>query len=211
MLIWINGPFGGGKTQVAHELHRRLPGSVVCDPELVGFGLQRMTPPALRVDFQDFPAWRQGVFEVLDRTLARLPGPVLAPMTLVVPAYFAEIIGRLRGAGHAVHHVALLADRAVVLRRLQERVVGQHLQRLVSPQWTPRRESFAVGHLDRCLDALEAPLFAHQLRTDDLSVPEVAEQVARTVGLDLLPNRSGVVGQRLQRAWTSARHIRLLD
>ncbi|MFC7616618.1 hypothetical protein ACFQV2_27315 [Actinokineospora soli] len=48
MLVWINGPFGGGKTQTAHELHRRWPGSVLCDPEHVGFGLHRMTPPALR-------------------------------------------------------------------------------------------------------------------------------------------------------------------
>jgi hypothetical protein len=34
MLLWINGPFGGGKTATAHELNRRLPGSAVCDPEL---------------------------------------------------------------------------------------------------------------------------------------------------------------------------------
>ncbi|MFB4279186.1 MULTISPECIES: hypothetical protein [unclassified Nonomuraea] len=42
MLVWINGPFGGGKTHTAHELHRRLPSSVVCDPEHVGFGLQQV-------------------------------------------------------------------------------------------------------------------------------------------------------------------------
>lgn len=52
MLLWLNGPFGGGKTQTAHELRRRLPGSVVCDPEEVGFGLHRMTPRPLRGDFQ---------------------------------------------------------------------------------------------------------------------------------------------------------------
>ncbi len=70
MLLWINGPFGGGKTQTAYGLHRRLRGSVVCDPEHVGFDLHRMTPPSLRGDFQDLPAWRQGVYEVLDMTLA---------------------------------------------------------------------------------------------------------------------------------------------
>nr|WP_245699827.1 AAA family ATPase [Streptomyces roseifaciens] len=32
MLLWINGPFGGGKTQTAYEIRRRLPGSVVRDP-----------------------------------------------------------------------------------------------------------------------------------------------------------------------------------
>lgn len=29
MLLWINGPFGGGKTRTAHEIQRRLAGSVV--------------------------------------------------------------------------------------------------------------------------------------------------------------------------------------
>ena len=51
MLVWINGPFGGGKTATADELHRRLPGSAVCDPEHVGFGMRRMLPPPLRGNF----------------------------------------------------------------------------------------------------------------------------------------------------------------
>ncbi|WP_206055066.1 hypothetical protein [Nocardia sp. CS682] len=80
MLLWINGPFGGGKTQTAYELHRRLPGSVICDPEQVGFGLHRMMPSDLRADFQSYPSWRQGVFEVLDHVLAQHDGVVIAPM-----------------------------------------------------------------------------------------------------------------------------------
>jgi hypothetical protein len=48
MLLWINGPCGVGKTVTAFELNRRLPGSVVCDPEHVGFGMHRMLPPSLR-------------------------------------------------------------------------------------------------------------------------------------------------------------------
>jgi hypothetical protein len=66
MLVWINGPFGVGKTHTAHEIRRRLAGSIVCDPELLGFGLHRMMPPALRGDFQDLEAWRHGVYEVRD-------------------------------------------------------------------------------------------------------------------------------------------------
>src|SRR5580700_9159531 len=128
MLVWINGPFGGGKTQTAHELRRRLPGSVICDPEEVGFGLHRMTPPGLRGDFQDFPAWREGVFEVLDLALRSAGGTVIAPMTLIEPAYYAEIIGRLANAGHDVRHFALLADRQVIERRLRERAIVHAIQ-----------------------------------------------------------------------------------
>lgn len=109
--MWINGPFGGGKTQTAYELMRRLPGSVVCDPERPGFGLHRMIPPALRGDFQDLAAWRQGVFEVLDLVLRKHDGTVIAPMTVVEPRYFRETVGRLRDHGHDVRHFALLASR----------------------------------------------------------------------------------------------------
>ena len=56
-----------GKTQTAHELHKRLPGSFVCDPEQLGFGIQRMTPPELRGDFQDVPLWREGIYQLLDQ------------------------------------------------------------------------------------------------------------------------------------------------
>jgi hypothetical protein len=55
MLVWINGPFGVGKTAIAFELSRRLPGSAVCDPEHLGYGMRRMLPAPLRGNFQDIP------------------------------------------------------------------------------------------------------------------------------------------------------------
>lgn len=55
---------------------------------------------------------------MLDLTLTRWRGPGIAPMTLVEPASFDDTVGRLRTAGHEVGHVALLAARATVLRRL---------------------------------------------------------------------------------------------
>lgn len=64
-------PVRVGKTQTAYEIRRRLPGSVVCDPEHIGFGLHRTLPPSLRGDFQDLAAWRQGVYEVLDLALRK--------------------------------------------------------------------------------------------------------------------------------------------
>jgi len=90
MLLWINGPFGGGKTQTAHEIQRRLPGSVICDPEHAGFGLHRMLPPELRGDFQDLVSWRQGVVEVLDLALRERDGVVsvsvcLEQRTMIIP------------------------------------------------------------------------------------------------------------------------------
>lgn len=208
MLIWINGPFGGGKTQTAYELARRLTGGVVCDPEHVGFGLHRMTPPHLRGDFQDLPAWRQGVYEVLDLALREHDGPVIAPMTLVEPAYFREIIGRLRDRGHEVRHFALLAGRATVLRRLRERGFGHALQFVAGRDAPLRRQSFAVRRLDACLARLREPEFAEQVWTDHLTIPRVADRIAASAGLTLAPNTDGALRGRLRRTLTGARHIR---
>ncbi|MET9883647.1 AAA family ATPase [Streptomyces sp. NPDC006430] len=201
MIVWLNGPFGGGKTQTAYELHRRLPGSVVCDPEHVGFGLHRMMPAALRGDFQDLPAWRHGVFEVLDlaeRHQEPGAGPVLVPMTVTEPRYFTETVGRLREAGHDVRHFALLAERETVLRRLSERGLGRGL----------KRESFAVARLDGCLEALRGPEFADHLNTDHLTVSEVAGRVAALAGLRAAPDTDGALRGRLRRALVGVRHIR---
>jgi hypothetical protein len=208
MLIWLNGPFGGGKTQTAYELHRRLPRSVVCDPEHVGFGLHRTLPPALRGDFQDLAAWRAGVVEVLDLALRKQGGTVLVPMTVVDARYFDETVGRLRVMGHDVRHFALLAEREIVLHRLRERALG-HVVGAALGRVQLRRESFAVRRLDDCLGRLRSPRFAEHVRTDSIGVSEVAEHIARMAGLDLLPDTDSAVRRRLRRAVVGLRHVRL--
>lgn len=210
MLLWINGPFGGGKTQTAFELHRRLPGSVVCDPERVGYGLHRMMPPSLRGDFQDFPAWRQGVFEVLDHVLRGHDGVVIAPMTVVEPQYFAETVGRLRSAGHDVRHFALLAERETVLRRLHDRGLGiAPLFRSVGQgDLLLRREQFAVDKLDHCLTQLAEPEFAEHIWTDTTTVTAVADRIAGTSGLRLAPDTDSRARGRLRRMVVTLRHSR---
>ncbi|WP_329300995.1 AAA family ATPase [Streptomyces sp. NBC_00659] len=209
MLLWINGPFGGGKTQTAHEIQRRLPGSVICDPEHAGFGLRRMLPPELRGDFQDLVSWRQGVVEVLDLALRERDGAVIAPMTVTNPVHFAETVGRLRELGHDVRHFTLLAERETVLRRLRERGFGRLVARVAGKDAPLRRESWAVGQLDHCLERLREPEFAEHLWTDETTVARTADRIAVLAGLTLTPNRDGVLRGRLRRARTSLRHIRL--
>ena len=119
MLLWINGPFGGGKTHAADEIGRRLAGSIICDPEDLGYGLHRMMPSELRGDFQDLAAWRHGTFEVLERLLRKHQGDVIVPMTVIEPGYLDEILRPLGENGHQVRHYTLLAERETILRRLR--------------------------------------------------------------------------------------------
>jgi hypothetical protein len=208
MLLWINGPFGGGKTQTAHEIRRRLPGSVICDPEHAGFGLRRMMPPRLRGDFQELASWRQGVVEVLDIALTRHDGVVIAPMTVTDSACFAETVGRLRELGHDVRHFTLLAERETVLRRLRERSFGHLLQYVGGRNAWKRRESWALQQLDHCLERLREPEFAEHLWTDHTTVPKTADRIAVLAGLTLRPNTEGALRTRLRQARVGARHIR---
>lgn len=208
MLLWINGPFGGGKTQTAHEIQRRLPGSVICDPEYPGFGLRRMLPPELRADFQDLVSWRQGVVEVLDLALTERDGVVIAPMTVTNPAYFAETVGRLRELGHDVRHFTLLAERETVLKRLRQRGFGHLLQYVAGKNAPLRRESWAVEQLDHCLERLQEPEFAEHLWTDHSTVPKTADRIAVLAGLRLRPNNEGALRTRLRQVGVGVRHIR---
>lgn len=194
MLIWLNGPFGVGKTQVAHELQHRLPESFICDPEHLGFALRRMTPSNLHNDFQDLPLWREGTQRTLAGLLSQTQAPVIVPMTVVVPQYHQEIVGTLREAGFEVYHFTLMASRTTLLRRLRGRGEG--------------KRSFGASQIERCLTALEAPSFARHLSTEDKRIERVAEDIAAQLGLQLryLPETLfSKLSRRLRVQWT---HIR---
>jgi hypothetical protein len=199
MLLWINGPSGVGKTATAFELNRRLPGSVICDPAHVGYGMKRMLPPSLRHTFwQDIPAWRHSVLELLRLTLAEHSGPVIAPMTLVNSGHFQEIIGRLRDDGVRLHHVALLAEPATVVRRLRARSLGRE----------PRTQPWEVEVLGEWLEQLRRPEFAQHVHTDHRTVAQVADVISRSAGLTIKPSTDGPMRAWLHRYATTVRTVR---
>jgi hypothetical protein len=65
-----------------------------------------------------------------------------------------------------------------------------------------------VARLDGCLERLNGPAFAHHISTDRLTVPQVADEVARTAGLRLAPNTDGPLRHRLRRLRVGLSHIR---
>lgn len=198
MLLWINGPFGGGKTHAADEINRRLAGSIICDPEHLGYGLHSMMPRRLRSDFQDLVAWRQGTREVLEFLLREHDGDVIVPMTVIDPAYLDEILRPLRESGHHIRHFTLLAERTTILRRLRGRSLPF------------RRDIHAEGKLDDCLDRLSHDDFAEHVRTDQLTIAQTAERIAASAGLSLAPATSGFLRARAHRTWVTIKHVRFV-
>ncbi|MGW6388961.1 AAA family ATPase [Streptomyces sp. NPDC055103] len=121
MIVWVNGPFGGGKSTTASMLHRQLTTSIVTDPEEVGFLLRRSIDdhPDQQKDFQDYPMWRTLVAQVCaELDLYTRGGPVIAPMTLLRREYADEIFNALHKAGVDVHHLVLHADPDTIRARI---------------------------------------------------------------------------------------------
>jgi hypothetical protein len=176
-LVWINGAFGVGKTHTAYELHRRLSDAHVADPELLGFALHKMLPPAKRGDFQDLPQWRSAVVATLQQAERGHAAPVIVPMSIVRDDHFDEIVGGLRSRGVQVRHYALTASAETLrarLRQLSTYVVGRLLG---------RPETWAMRQIERCVAALDSERFATHVPTDNATIDDVVEFIGHDAGL----------------------------
>ncbi|MDI4645724.1 AAA family ATPase [Cohnella hashimotonis] len=195
LIVWINGAFGAGKTTAAYELHRRLPGSLVFDPEEAGFYIRARLPKHLHGDdFQDYPMWRSINREMLAYLAENHPGPIIVPMTVVSERYMDELVGALRSSGVRVDHYALTASRQTLLRRLRSR-------------WESER-SWAAQQIDRCLAGLAGETFDVHIQTDGMNASEVVARIAELSGLALTPDRRGPLKRGWDRLRTKAGHIR---
>ena len=195
MLLWINGTFGVGKTQTAFELHRRLPGSVVVDPEQIGYALRRISPRTIWPDdFQELSQWRTAVQMHLQWIADRFDGVVIVPMTLLDIGWHEQIVGGLRAAAVPLAHFTLTAAPAVVRARLAHR--------------GDRGNTWALRKLERYLPALNDAQFAEHVATDQLSIARTAEHIAARAGLSLSPAAHPALARwRRLRVWVA--HIRM--
>lgn len=196
MILWLNGAFGAGKTQVAHELSRRLGGrGWVADPEHLGYAIRRMTPPGRRDEFQRHPEWRRAVIGVLDELHAtEADVAIIVPQALLDAGQHAEIIGGLRDRGHRVEHVTLVAGPRTLARRLRAR--GE------------LHRTWAHEQIGRCVTALQDPRFAAHLSTDGRTIDEVVEAVAACAGLQLVRPRLPAGVHHTARLMVTLRHVR---
>lgn len=195
MIVWVNGAFGSGKTTTAFELHRRIPGSFVYDPENAGFFIRKNVPHEMkRSDFQDYPMWRECNYSMLRHIDAEYDGAIIVPMTIVNADYFNEIVGRLREDGASVHHFALCASKEVLLKRLKTRGEGG--------------QSWAAQQIDRCIDGLSQPVFRQHLDTDSMTVEDIVTRIASECRLPLLPDERGPFKKSWDRLATKVKHIR---
>ena len=180
MVILINGAFGIGKTTVSRLLSRKLPGSVIFDPEIIGLVLQRgrrMLGKPLE-DFQDLPSWRP-LFILGVRAAAALRSHVIVPIAISNPSYLREIRDGIAGFEPRVLHFCLVAPVAVVNERIRRRG-GNSMDG--DMQWQYSRSA-------ECCSVHDGPDFAEQVSTGDLTADEVAEYLLTQLPADVSPRR----------------------
>lgn len=169
MIIFINGAFGVGKTTVADIISKRLNGSHIYDPELLGAFLRGVLPKSMDKtdDFQDIPLWRQLNLQILEQITHH--GVIIVPMTIFVRQYYDEIIGRLVSEGADARHFILTADRQTVIDRLNKR--GE------------KADCWGARLVDACLKAFENDIPGEKVNTVGRSAQAVADDILSRLGL----------------------------
>jgi predicted kinase len=179
MIILINGSFGVGKTTVAKLLVKRIPKSILFDPEIIGFVLRRLPrfiPLKGRTfeDFQDITLWTA---LSLDKIGFKM---VIIPMTFSNLDYLNQIRSALVDNGITVHHFCLTASVEVVRDRLARRGVNPLS---AAGKWVYPRAEY-------CCKIHATPEFREPIVTDDILPSDVADDILDR--LHQLANKSWV-------------------
>ena len=166
MILWVNGPFGGGKTTTVRALLEQRSDFSVFDTEWIGAMLEAPLRRKLPVDdFQEWTAWRELVVASLLSIHKAVRGTIVVPQTVLVEQYWDEVVDGLARGGVGVEAVTLVADRS----ELEQRIRGDQV------------ESSAVDwRLRRLADFETAAWLTHRTKLIS-TMDRTPEQVATSV------------------------------
>lgn len=163
--VIINGSFGVGKTTVARKLRALIPGSVIFDPEMIGFVIRR-APGYAYSDYQHSKLWRRlSIWGI--RLAGLLRKVVIIPMTFSRSDYLDEFRNGLNVSGIPPLHFCLVAPVETVRERLKMRGEPESDSRW---SWVHRRAA-------ECCEAHKASVFATRISTVDITPDEIAVQL----------------------------------
>ena len=147
MILWLNGPFGAGKTTLADRLRLRKPDLLVFDPEEIGFVVKATVPLAASSDYQDLPLWRALTIAALAELRRYYPQDIVVPITMVRPDYLDELLGGARRISDELLNVFLDLDEELLRDRIEQQVMH--------PDPVRKREirQWRLAQMERCLSA----------------------------------------------------------
>ena len=170
MILFINGPFGVGKTSAARILVEKTPNAMLYDPEKIGYLLQRLLGPVKKVeDFQDYALWRRLVVVVARVLRAMSARTLVIPMTVWRRDYFDPIVAGLHRVDSDLWCFWLTASERGLTRRI------------ASDADDTGAYGWRVSHVEVCLNASRDPAFGTEVPTDGLTSVEVADRTLKSV------------------------------
>ncbi|CAN5630981.1 AAA family ATPase [soil metagenome] len=172
MIIWINGPFGVGKTTTADRMVRRRPTLRIFDPERVGdllMGSLRGVEADI-VDFQDLAAWGELV-PLVARRVSEISGQdLVAVQTVLSKAGWDRLRSGLDAQGLGVFQVLLDADDAILRARVEADAIEpnarqwrlDHLDAVAGARsWLIRRADLVIDTSSVDADTVAAEILRH--------------------------------------------------
>ncbi|WP_037914837.1 NUDIX domain-containing protein [Actinacidiphila yeochonensis] len=120
MIIWVNGAFGAGKADVAHEMLDLVPESTLFDPAALSECLRRLLPEKQLqevAEYQDLPMWRRLLVESAASLLAEVGGVLVAPVALLRQEHRDEVFGGLAARGVEIRHLLLEPGETILRER----------------------------------------------------------------------------------------------
>lgn len=170
MILWINGPYGVGKSTLAEALMEKLPDSFLFDAELVGDAVRENMPKAFfKETYEEYPLWHELCFCLLKNLAETYDGHVFVPMTLKQSASVEGILDRLRESGMSTAHVMLEADHDTVHDRILQR--GEE------------EDCWCMQNIFSCQTAQRDLPADLRLNTADKSPAELADEVIQIFNL----------------------------
>src|SRR5713226_1654722 len=152
MIVFINGPFGIGKTTTARLLVERIPHARLYNPERIGAFLRATLGRVERVsDYQDHLLWSRLTVEGARLFRATSRRPLVIPMTIARRDRFDFITSHLRALIPDFLCVRLTASREV----LRQRILG-----------SSEGQKWRLDHLAEGIALCGDPAFGHEIRTE---------------------------------------------
>jgi hypothetical protein len=166
VIVFLNGPFGIGKSTTARLLVRRLPNARLYDPEPVGAALRTVIRPFKPVpDYQDLLLWRLLVPQAARLLLLTGRDPLVMPMTVWRRDYHARITCALRRIDADLRCIQLTASEETLRRRILSRSnsKGGH--------------AWCLAHLPSGLAMAHDPAFGLPIPTDGAPPSAVVDAI----------------------------------
>jgi hypothetical protein len=160
-VLWVNGPFGVGKSTAAACVAERLDGACLFNPEDVGGVLRRSLGNI--ADYRVWPEWRRLVVAFLDE-LTKTHRWVVVPMCVSHRQQWTEIADAIASVGVPLAAAVLIGDEDALIQRISRSDVEDHTKR------------FRLARLHEELEAL-TPDFGKLVDTTYRSTDEVCDDV----------------------------------